>query len=71
MKILLGIVLGAGLMLGGVAFAQEKTGLVIVNRLKEVNQFYTVNKIYDYDNKVVCYAFSGGSTGAAISCLHN
>ena len=67
MKILFGIVIGASLMFGGIAFAAEiEHGIVNVNEVKWFVPDRGPTKYYDYDNGVVCYAISN-----AISCLHN
>lgn len=70
MKILLGIVIGAGIMIGGTVFAQG-SGMFVVNTLKTEGSWSPIEKIYDADNNVVCYFYSGGSTGSTISCLKN
>lgn len=70
MKILLGIVIGAGLMFGSYAFAQG-SGMYLVNVFNTGHTHSSIEKIYDVDSNVVCYFYSGGSTGSAISCLKN
>lgn len=71
MKIFLGIVLGAGLMLAGSVFAGENHGIVYVGGEDDTANWQHVGKFYDYDNGVVCYTTWSGSSGAGISCLHN
>lgn len=71
MKILLGIVIGAGLMFGGVAFAGE-TGISVRDfgfvGGTQAGQY--VSKFVDPDNGNVCYLSGNGNRGG-ISCLHN
>lgn len=65
--IILGLIITAGLLFGIHVYAS--TGLQVVNSVEV--KYGTVYKIYDSDNKVVCYAIEGGSSGFGISCLRN
>ena len=71
MKILLGVVIGAGIMFGGYAFARE-TGIVLVSSITNSDGINSeqIRKYYDFDNGIVCYTNDGYRSGG-ISCLHN
>lgn len=69
MKLLLGIVIGAGLFIGGSVFAQS-TALQKVEET-QIDSYFLLTKVYDQNNKVVCYTLTGGPSGAGVSCLKN
>ncbi len=68
MKVILGVVIGAGLMLSGIALANT-SDMIEVDFL-DTGTFGRVHKIYDASNNVVCYAYKNYNAGG-ISCLKN
>jgi len=66
MKIFLGILIGVGLTIGGVAMASRAHGIIFASDFITPSGGY-ISKIYDQDNGVVCYTY----IGQGISCLHN
>ena len=69
-KYILGAVIGAGLVLASVAFAQGGSGLSVVDQMGMIQNYNVLTKVYDKDANVVCYEFIGYDAGG-ISCLKN